>query len=125
MTELPFVLTRLGKVCVVLKSRGPMTAKQIAMHTRMTPTHVRDVIKASREANVKNTVVRCVGYVKEGKFALSRKYELSNLPDIAQVKRIQKRRFDREEDFKRVAELKAQIQPFRDPMLFLTAGRAP
>lgn len=125
MTDLPFVLTRLGKVCVVLKARGPMTAKQIAMHTRLSSTNVRTVIKESREANVKNAVIRCVGYVKEGKFALSRQYELSNLPDIAQVKRIQKRRFDREEDRKRIADLKAQIKPFRDEMLFLTAGRAP
>lgn len=125
----PSPLTRLGKVCKALESLGPMTAVQLSEITGLNAPNVREVITRAREKNVWNLRIRKIGLIREGKTSRSYVFELSNAPDVKNSPGVNKRKVaditERIREKRRIAQLAAQSQPFRDPMLFLTAGVSP
>lgn len=133
MRSAPGVST--GKIRAALKEHGPMTALQIATLIDISHAQVAKLIYQARCRPTGEIRIRLVGTVSEGFTRKSRLYELSNQPDAkvgytpppSVVKKIKYPGLDQDE-IQHLRQLKiaaSKIIPFRDPLLFLTCGRAP
>lgn len=124
--------TRIDRVRAALKKHGPMTALQISEITGIKLKNVGGLISVYRKSPGRKMRIRKAGKTREGNTTLSFIFELSNEPDAVIVPPTPKRAIPRPRalhdemtDQKRIAFLAAQSVPFRDPMIFFTAGRAP
>lgn len=126
-------LSRIEQIRALLKANGPMTTLRISEETGISRSNVTGVIAEFRSNPGRKVRIRKAGRIRDGSgTTLSYVYELSNEPDATIPPTVSLRerrapRTDREEliDRKRVAQLAAESRPFRDPMLFFTAGRRP
>lgn len=121
--------TRIDRIRAALKKHGPMTSKEISEKTGIRFDDTCKMIAEFRKNPGKKMMIRQVDKIRESCRRLSWVYELSNEPDIDiyAVRPTPKPRLTREEkaDLRRCKELASQIRPWRDPLVFLTAGRAP
>lgn len=126
---------RIDRIRAALEKLGPSTVIAIANETGIAEQDVGLIIRDSRKKNWPGTRIRKADKIRIAGKSRSWLYELSDEPDAvvapartqpSRVKRIKYPGLTREEilDKKHAAALLAQIRPFRDPLLFLTAGRA-
>lgn len=126
-------MKRLGisKIIAVLEEHGPMTAEKIAEKLDVTETTIHGHINTFRR---QFKGVRIAGYDKASPTRKARLYGLGMAPDVAYpnprrapsvLKKIKYPGMTREEvaEMRHQKEMLRQIKPFRDPMLFMTAGR--
>lgn len=123
-------VTRIDRIRALLKKNGPMTVMKISELTGISRSNVTGVIAEFRADPGRKMHIRKAGKIREGFTTLSYVYELSNAPDAVIEPVVSKYLRPRPEheaymERKRIQELAAQSKPFRDPMLFFTAGRAP
>lgn len=126
-------MTRIEEILVLLEARGPMTvvemSEALGITEKTTNLHLHAFRKHQRG-------IRITGYQKVGPTKKHRLYGIGEEPDVqypnprrspSAVKRIKHPGLTREEivERKRIRELSAQSKPFRDEMIFMTAGRAP
>lgn len=125
--------SRIEQIRTLLKENGPMTTLRISEETGISRSNVTGVIAEFRSNPGRKMRIRKAGKIHDGVgTTLSYVYELSNEPDVVikplvSKRAMQKPRVDYEElvDRKRIAERAAESIPFRDPMLFMTAGVSP
>lgn len=124
--------TRIDRIRALLKDNGPMTVLQISEATGISRSNCTGVIAEFRADPGRKMRIRKAGKIRESYTTLSYVYELSNEPDavippVVSKRAMQKPRVDHEAlmERKRIAQLAAQSIPFRDPMLFMTAGVSP
>lgn len=121
--------TRIDRIRAALKKHGPMTSKEISEKTGIDFQETCKLIANFRKSPSKKMMIRQVDKIRESCRRLSWIYELSNEPDVEVygLSPSSKPSLTREEkaDLRRVKELASQIRPWRDPLVFLTAGRAP
>lgn len=127
--------TRIDRIRAALKKHGPMTVIQISEKTGISRSNCTGVISEFRADPGRKMRIRKAGKKREGNTTLSYVFELSNEPDVhyeppvppSVARKIKYPGMDREEvaHQKFLKALAAQIRPFRDPLVFLTAGRAP
>jgi hypothetical protein len=120
-------MSRIEKIIHALVSQGRMTAKRASEVTGIDFREACKLITQHRKEHATPSIRRC-GKLREGNRRASNVYEVSDeidaddsfiLPSINAFIDID------ELDRRRIARLAAQIKPFRDPMVFRTAGRAP
>lgn len=121
--------TRIDKIRAVLKKNGPMTVMKISEQTGISRSNVTGVIAEFRGNPGRKMRIRKTGKIREGYTTLSYVYELSNEPDAVIEPVVNKRaalrpRADHDAfmDRKRIEQLAAQSQPFRDPMIWALFG---
>lgn len=125
-------MMRIERIIQVLEEGGPMPAREVSTKSGVDYADTCKLILLHRQqAGYPN--VRFCGKVREGtqgKNRLNKVYEVSDaddedeshvIPSINDIK-ITDEAAMRAAWIKRLA---AKIRPFRDPMIFLTAGRAP
>lgn len=126
---------RIERIRAALEKLGPSTVVAISNETGIPEQDVGLVIRDSRKKNWPGTRIRKADKIRTQGKSRSWLYELSDEPDAvvepmrvqpSRLKRIKYPGLTREEiiDRKHADALLAQIRPFRDPMLFMTAGRA-
>lgn len=120
-------MTRIEKIIQALITHGRMTSKGVSLSTGIEFTEACKLVTLHRKEHATPNIRRC-GKLRESSRRMSSVYEISDeidadesfvLPSINAVEDV-----DATEQ-KRLARLAAQIRPFRDPMVFLTAGRRP
>lgn len=120
-------MTRIEKILAAISQHGRLTAKKTSELTGIEFTEASKLVFLHRKHGGLPNIRMC-GRLREGATRLSKVYEISDeldaddsliLPAIDIIE-------DAEEvDRRNLARLAARIQPFRDPMVFRTAGRAP
>lgn len=124
-------MTRIQEIMALLEGRGPMTVVQIAAELGVSETTANTHIHTFRKLQ---KGIRVSGYVKTGPTKKHRLYAIGDRPDMpypnprrapSALARIKYPGLSREEiaERRRLKELAAQAKPFRDPMIFMTAGR--
>jgi len=124
--------TRIDRIRSALKKHGPMTAKQISEIVGLPQADTSKLIVQFRANPGKKMRIRHFDKIQVDSVHRSWIYELSNEPDkdvlAIRTRSINdtKPRLTREEigEQRYLNELASKIQPFRDEMIFLTAGRA-
>ncbi len=123
---------RIEQIIALLKARGPMTSRQIADEFGISDKRIDNHLRTFRQ---EKKGIRITGYVQIGQTKPHRLYGIGDAPDApspsprrapSAVKRLRRPANMTHEEYverKRLQHLAAQIQPFRDPMIFMTAGR--
>jgi predicted transcriptional regulator len=128
--------TRLDRIRHCVAQHGPMTARQVADLIGLRQCEVSKIIRYARKNHSNGVRIRQAGKVRVGPDKLSWLYEMSDEPDAivepirfepSRQKRLKHPGISKAEDHdtKRLRQLSEQTKPFRDPMIFLTAGVAP
>lgn len=126
-------MTRIEEIKALLEERGPMTTDQIAKALGISEKSANVHLHTFRN---KQRGIRVTGYEKVGPTKKHRLYGIGDAPDVpypnprrspSVVKRIKYPGLSREEiaERRRLKELAAQAKPFRDEMIFRTAGVRP
>lgn len=118
---------RIHRIIQALQDCGPMTSRSIAEAAKVDYVETCKIITAHR-ARGDAPHIRFCGKIRGGPTRLSKVYEISDAADADESLILPSLDVEEEdrcnrEDF--LHKLAAKIQPFRDPMVFLTAGRAP
>jgi len=126
-------MSRIHDVFALIEERGPMTVEKMAEALGISETTMAEHINKFRKHQ---KGLRVVDYDRGCPTRKARIYGLGDEPDAVYPsarrnapsvkKRIKYPGLNREEiaEAKRAKEALAQIKPFRDPLLFMTAGRA-
>jgi hypothetical protein len=123
--------SRIDRIRAALKKRGPMTVIQISEVTGISPSNVAGLISAFRDDPGQKKGIRKSGKAPGDLGTFRYIFELSDESDAEDCARRpaskDQPKISREEMQERryLRELAKRIQPFRDPMLFLTAGVSP
>lgn len=126
---------RIERIREALRKLGPCTVRQLCDETGMFEQDIGLLIRDSRKKNWPGTRIRKAGKTTSIKGARSWIYELSDEPDAvvapvrdepSRIKRLKYPGLTREEiiEKKQFEAMAKKIKPFRDPLLFITAGRA-
>lgn len=134
MKEAPNRRPRIDRIREALVSLGPATVRKISDETGIVDKDVALIIRTSRKQNWSGPRIRKAGKTKTGGCTRAWLYEVSEEPDEvvaplrnqpSRQKRVKNPRKTSEQiaDGKRLKKLSEQTKPFRDPMIWATAGR--
>lgn len=120
-------MTRIEKILEAIGQQGRLTVKKIAELTGIEFTEASKLVFLHRKRGGLPNIRMC-GRLREGATRLSKVYEISDEIDADDSLILPAINVIEDPDVldkRNLARLAARIQPFRDPMLFRTAGRSP